>query len=374
MDIWLTPSSVGYESESSVTELPNRKVEFVLCARDADEYYRAIMGNVTFQFIPRLNPATRHTLLFTEFHEGDVRPEFLFRKTVHRQVFEPFRKNLRGLTNIFLQGSAVGLDEQLADTVLEDFISPRIPDPGGMLLDLVHMQLPHRSVVLAIHSDWDLYCRTPGSNRFTLLLAPLEKVLSLSALVVRKQIWIAILRKTRNPTRFVEKFMFYTFEILFTRLQALVNYGLWREDAYIRQDNSQRVLSQALSMAASLQTYELCVAMPMVFGMPDRTPPAHMELELMISIANCCACFVYSIWPWNERTVTALAMGYKAAKRALGLAPEEERCVEWMRLFNLLKAAADEEGLFFDVPDHNLETRGVLRWEGNDLQMLNLLF
>jgi hypothetical protein len=355
--IWLIDSSVHHDRGEDGVSPQNS--EFVLCGRDVDTFCRAIMGNTTFEIQAPLSSTTRHTLASTtNFHEANIRPDFLARHTIHRQVLQPFRKRLRGFTNISLQGSSVGLSRVLAATAMKDFRSQLIPDPYELLDELKDMLSLYNKVL------------ETGTTNVYELIAPFEKAMALCVrTTIDSNLWTAIQRKARDRSTFVRKFMSEAYRMIVLRHITYDKYGPWQDDSHIV---FEALLPQISPLGPALQTYEMCLAMAKAFGFPDWTPDPIWELDMSINVVGALAPFRYFMQTEEQQAEIALAIGYKAAKRAVELAPGDKIFKQWMEWYEDWKQEGIQLEMFYTVDHDVMEDRGMIRWSASDPGVLSL--
>ncbi|KAG6363962.1 hypothetical protein INS49_009065 [Diaporthe citri] len=309
------------------------KSEFVLYGRDVETFCRAIMGDTALSLRPQVCAATRHTLAFTtNFHHENVAPEYLSREKIHEQVLQPYRKRLHGFFSVSLQGSCVGLGEALAATAVKDMKSKFIPDPDELLNDIEDLLLLSQK----------------GIGGYWHSIIPIYKALDMCKGIVRDpDVWAGVKNKASDRTAFVNDILGKTYRSL---LEQLV---IWSKF-------SPLVRSDVPYTAYLMQMYEMSLAAARWFGAPGWSPPTRLEMDMHHCVAR--EIFVHN---GTRFTVRPLGVGYKAAQRALELAPGRENFKPLVELYENCKERFVQLGYFIDIDDDVLIENGIAWWSGS---------
>lgn len=292
------------------------------------------MGDTALIIRPKLGPGTDHKLQFTtNFHEGNVVPEYLARAEVHEKVLQPFRKYLRGFPSVSVQGSCVGLDRELAAAAVEDMQSQSIPVPEEILTEL--------DGLYSLSSEWI----EKGSYYFSIL--PIYKAWSLCKCIVKdSQMWAGVQSKASDRRVFVEKILFIAYTFLLLQLMCWIKFA-------------SQLSPHGVYRSYIMTTHEMCLAAARWFGAPSWSPSNHHEKEMHDYTAKALLAHsdvVLDVWP--------LAIGYKAALRALQLAPESKEVKDRMGIYQNYKNEAVRHGCFLELDDDILEQNGIAWWSG----------
>lgn len=169
--------------------------EFLLQGGDVDNFCRMVMGDTPLILRRQLSPAICHMLEFTtNFHDQDGAPEYLTRAEIHEKILQSFRKHLRGLSSVSLQGSGVGLGGALAATAVQDMTSQFIPDPVQTLSDMEDLHL--------LSKQW------VEKRSYIHAVFPIFKAIDLCKRAVRdSEVWAAMQSKATHPTSFVKQML-----------------------------------------------------------------------------------------------------------------------------------------------------------------------
>lgn len=314
----------------------------MLCGRDIDNFCRAITGDTAFILRYQLCPTIRHILAFTtNFHQKDVVPEYLTRDNVHRQVLEPFRKRLRGFPSVSLHGhgSCVKMSRVLAVTAVKEMKSEFILYPYEILSEMKSLMLQS--------NEW----LKKGRYHYTAL--PIYKALGLcQRILLDSELWARVKGKASDPEAFVNDILSEAYRLMVMLLTTGLKFA-------------PQLSPDAPYTFLTVQTYEMCLAAARSFGAPDWTPPKHMEMCMHYCVAR-------GLYAHRAQGVTGvpLAIGYKAAQRALKLAPRteklEEKLKELRELYEDWKETAVRSGDFIEVSDDLLVEHGLAWWSGSE--------
>lgn len=309
--------------------------EFVLYGRDIENFCRAITGDTAFLLRPRLCPATRHTLEFTtNFHHGNTVPEYLSREKVHQQILRPYRKRLRGFSRVSLQGSCVGLGKALADTAVKDMKSRLIPDPDEILSEMQYLLLLSQGNMQ----------KFSYSHR----IIPIYKAIDLCKLLVRdSDVWAGVKNKASDRMAFVEDILCKAYQSLVEQVTAWSIF-----DPFI--------LPQAPYTAYVMHAYEMSLAAATSFGAPGWSPPTRLEFAMNHCVAQ-------ELFRHRETYVTGkpVAIGCKAAQRALELEPKKKQLKELVKSYEDWREKALQLGYSTEIDDDLLVENGVVWWSGS---------
>lgn len=324
--------------------IPGKISEFVLCGRDVEVFCRAIMGDLAFILRPQSCSEIRHTLAFTNnFHQEYSSSSFLAKHTAHRQSLRPFRKYLRNSLHV----SCVGPSRVLVATALRDFRSQLIPDPDELLSEVNNIRLRYKNI-----------CFNDSTN-FGSLVAPLEKGIDLCIRATRNSnVWIKVQRQASDPGAFVEELMMKAYQLLVIRQAAHCHYT---QRHYLRPRISDpEIAGDSVDIGPAMQTYEMCLVLARRFDLPGWKPDPFLERLLNIRVAEDIAMYMVLEHEWGA----PLAIGYKAAQRALVLEPGKAQSEEWMEWYDARKRAAISMNSYYNIVDGVLENRGMTSWSG----------
>lgn len=327
------------------TQYPERrlnlgKLEFLLYGRDVDNFCRAIMGDTAFLLRMPVCPANRHSLAFTtNFHEKGVAPGFLTMDSIHRDVLRPFRTHLYGFPHVSLQGSCVGLSRTLAVTAVRDMQSDLTAEPDEILKSIDEMLL--------------LSSKGMGKESYYHTIIPIYKAMDWCKLAVcRPDVWGRIQRKARDRRGFVRSMLSRAYSLILLQLMT------WHDYAAQLSDHAQYT-SQVMCV------YKMFLAAPRMFAAAGCGPDTYREIQIHLRVAQALHAHKDSNF-----TGLPLAMGHKAARRALDLArlakgPEhgEMELKRVMAVYESHKDWALRLGAYVRVDDDDyLEESGVIWW------------
>lgn len=296
------------------------------------------MGDTALILRPRVCPATRHTLAFTtNFHHENVVPEYLSRENVHRQILRPYRKRLRGFSNVSLQGSCVGLGKALAATAVRDMKSQSIPDPHEILSDIENLLL--------------LSQKGSKKNRYSHTILPIYKAIDICKRIVRdSDAWAGVKNKASNRTAFVKNLLCKAYQSLVEQVET------WGRFTPLMHCDVPYT-------AYIIHAYEMSLAAATSFDAPDWSPPARLEIRMQ-------QCVAQELLLHRQTCVTGITMaiGYKTAQRAHELTPNKREPKEWkelMKSYEEWKTTAEQQGNSIETDDDVLLENGVAWWSGS---------
>lgn len=305
------------------------------------------MGDLAFVLRPQLCPPMRHILGFTSnFHQEHARSSFLARHTAYRRALQPYRKHLRGFSDVLLDGSCVGHSRVLAATALRDFKSQFIPDPEELLSEVEQMISQYMEIPINDSTDF-------GS-----LVAPLEKGIDLCIRATRdSDVWIKVQSKASDPRAFVKKLISTAYQSLVLREISRIKFLDYFKNQSVA---ASRLIEFVLDITPTMQTYEMCLVLAKRFRFPGWTPEPFWEIQMN----NIVAADIALALRRERRTGAPLAIGYKAAQRALELEPDDEESKERMEWYDVRKRMAIQTSSFYNIVDGCLEDKGMTWWTG----------
>lgn len=309
------------------------------------------MGDLAFILRPPLDSAIRHTLAFTRnFHEEHARSSFLARHTAHRQALRPYRKHLRGLSDVSLHGSCVGLSRVLAATALRDFKSRLIPDPDELLSEVEQMSSQYMELPINDSTDF-------GS-----LVAPFERGIDLCIRATSSSdVWIEVQSKASDPRAFVKKLISTAYQLLVLRQVSRSRFLEYFKTHHPTQPAyALGLIDFAFDVTPTMQTYEMCLVLAKRFRFPGWTADPPWEIQMN----NIVAADIAMVMRFENRTGAPLAIGYKAAQRALELEPDDEESKKRMKWYDVRKRMAIQTSSFYNIVDGVLEDKGMTWWTG----------
>ncbi|KAJ0115569.1 hypothetical protein J7T55_010392 [Diaporthe amygdali] len=311
--------------------------EFVLCGSDVDVFCRAIMGDSGLVLFHQMDEATRHSLAFTtNFHEGNTTPDYLTTPDIHAMVLQPFRKYLREFSRISLQGEYVGLSTELAANVIQDIRSCHVVDRERLIADIQSLHLLGRDLI--------------DEKGFKHSMVPIEKAFAMCARGTgRKDVWAAAQYSTSDDKAFIEDLLGRAYSLLECQLTNIV--------VSIAQTPVDPDVSDARSNDI-LRAYEMSVGAGLSFGVPEWKPDRQSEIYLNTTVAMGLV-VIYNGRPPDE---TCLAVGCKAARRALDLDPGNKLLQAAMERYEDWKTHALQQGYFPDIQHEELQNLGRGWW------------
>lgn len=305
------------------------------------------MGDTPLLLRPKLTRNTYHTLAFTtNFHKEGEAPKFLLNHKNHEEALEPFRKHLRGFPTFSVRGGCVRLNGALAFAVAADIRPDFVPESDDIIREIHELE--------ALGRKWK------GEKSMEDAVVPIEKAMNLCRRAGRLgKVWAAAQPEDSEGKAFAKEVLPIAYRLLAFQVQA---YALPLHKMALSHHGEAARASESLGPrpsrpASLLKAYERSLAAGKWYGIPGWIP--HPEMEALINRAVFAGLFLYRD---GRASAIAIAIGYKAAQRALDLQPEDEMAKTGMRVYREWKQSAVKRGQIVEIDDNDLEESGLDSW------------